>query len=203
MKKVKNMPWIAFLGADGSGKSTTIDHLTDFLNDQRIEVSYHHWRPVISDNKQAGSPVYDPHAKPRRGAPVSTARLFILLGVWWVSYVRDLSPLRKRGKFIIFDRFYADLLVDPQRYRYGGSRLLASCLFRLMPKPSLVMLLDAEAEVLYHRKPEVELHKLKQIVADYRKYIASIAHGVLINSDQNVERVISDVVREVESVLSE
>ena len=70
-----------------------------------------------------------------------------------------------------------------------------------MPKPSLVILLDAEAEVLYHRKPEVELHKLKQIVADYRKYIASIPHGVLINSNQNVDKVISDVVRKVESVL--
>jgi len=75
-------------------------------------------------------------------------------------------------------------------------------LFKGMPKPDLIILLDAEAEVLYARKPEVEMEELKKIVSRYRLFIKNEKRGLLVNSDQEVQKVIADAVRAVEGVLS-
>ena len=127
----------------------------------------------------------------------------VLLVIWRLSFWGDIGKQRKQGKLVLFDRFYADLLNDPIRYRYGGSRVFASIVFKWMPKPDLIILLDAEAEVLYARKPEVEMGELKKIVSRYRDYIDNEKRGKLINSDQEVKKVIADAVVAIEQVLPE
>ena len=189
------------MGADGSGKSTVIDGVTEYLDSEGITVNYQHWRPVIGDKKENSAPVSDPHSRPARGVVASWLRVVALTTVWWRSYFKHLVKLRKKGTLIIFDRFYADLLVDPRRYRYGGGKSFAAFFFHFMPKPDLVILLDAEAEVLFARKPEVALEPLREIVSGYRKYINDANNGVLINSDQTVNQVMSDVLKEVNRLI--
>jgi thymidylate kinase len=202
MSRKNNMPWVAVLGADGSGKSTVIDGLIAHLASQKIDVVYQHWRPVLGGKDESDNgPVVDPHAQTPRGIVASMLKVAVLLAIWRLSFWGDLGKQRREGKLILFDRFYADLLNDPIRYRYGGSRIFASILFKCMPKPDLVILLDAEAEVLYARKPEVEMGELKKIVSRYRQYIKNEKRGLLINADQDVHQVIADAIKAVEQVL--
>ena len=199
-----NMPWVAVLGADGSGKSTVIDGLIEHLASKKIDVVYQHWRPVLGGKDESDNgPVVDPHAQTPRGMVASMLKVGVLLVIWRLSFWGDIGKQRKQGKLVLFDRFYADLLNDPIRYRYGGSRVFASIVFKWMPKPDLIILLDAEAEVLYARKPEVEMGELKKIVSRYRDYIDNEKRGKLINSDQEVKKVIADAVVAIEQVLPE
>jgi len=198
------MPWVAVLGADGSGKSTVIDGLIEHLASKKIDVVYQHWRPVLGGKDESDNgPVVDPHAQTPRGMVASMLKVGVLLVIWRLSFWGDIGKQRKQGKLVLFDRFYADLLNDPIRYRYGGSRVFASIVFKWMPKPDLIILLDAEAEVLYARKPEVEMGELKKIVSRYRDYIDNEKRGKLINSDQEVKKVIADAVVAIEQVLPE
>ena len=198
------MPWVAVLGADGSGKSTVIDGLIEHLASKKIDVVNQHWRPVLGGKDESDNgPVVDPHAQTPRGMVASMLKVGVLLVIWRLSFWGDIGKQRKQGKLVLFDRFYADLLNDPIRYRYGGSRVFASIVFKWMPKPDLIILLDAEAEVLYARKPEVEMGELKKIVSLYRDYIDNEKRGKLINSDQEVKKVIADAVVAIEQVLPE
>lgn len=204
MSGKNNMPWVAVLGADGSGKSTVIDGLIEHLASKKIDVVYQHWRPVLGGKDESDNgPVVDPHAQTPRGMVASMLKVGVLLVIWRLSFWGDIGKQRKQGKLVLFDRFYADLLNDPIRYRYGGSRVFASIVFKWMPKPDLIILLDAEAEVLYARKPEVEMGELKKIVSRYRDYIDNEKRGKLINSDQEVKKVIADAVVAIEQVLPE
>lgn len=163
---------------------------------------YQHWRPVLDQNaKNNTTTVEDPHAQPSRSAVSSWARICILVSIWRLSFWGHLKKVRAAGKLIIFDRFYGDLLVDPKRYRYGGGRWFSSCAFKLMPKPNLVILLNARAEVLYARKPEVEIEELKRIVARYQKYVSSLKNGLVIDAEQSVEDVVKDVQSAVQNIL--
>ena len=204
MSGKNNMPWVAVLGADGSGKSTVIDGLIEHLASKKIDVVNQHWRPVLGGKDESDNgPVVDPHAQTPRGMVASMLKVGVLLVIWRLSFWGDIGKQRKQGKLVLFDRFYADLLNDPIRYRYGGSRVFASIVFKWMPKPDLIILLDAEAEVLYARKPEVEMGELKKIVSLYRDYIDNEKRGKLINSDQEVKKVIADAVVAIEQALPE
>jgi thymidylate kinase len=192
------MPWIVILGADGAGKSTVISKVVAYLGERNIQVNYQHWRPTIQKKQVTeGQVVTDPHALPPRGCVASWARVIILLVIWWYSFLHDIKISRKIGELVIFDRFYGDLLVDPRRYRYGGGAWYARMIFKMMPQPDLVILLAADAEVLYQRKPEVELGELHKIVARYRAYTDKHCKGRIINAEQTVDLVVADVLSEL------
>ena len=48
-----------------------------------------------------------------------------------------------RTRLVIFDRYIYDLLVDSKRVRYGGPAWMLRLLARIVPRPELVILLDA------------------------------------------------------------
>ena len=202
MSKYSKTPWIVILGADGAGKSTVIDGLFSNLAEQNVEVLYQHWRPTL--NRKAtgeGCTVEDPHALPPRGICGSWTRIIALLVVWKLSFLGELRRSRKQGKFVIFDRYYGDLIIDPRRYRYGGGEIFAKLVFKLMPQPDLVILLDGSAEVFYQRKPEVELNVLKSIVEKYRNYVTDLELGTIIDAELPVAEVVEQVTSEVNNLL--
>ena len=49
----------------------------------------------------------------------------------WVGYIFKVRPALGRSNFVIFDRYFHDVLVDPRRYRYGGPSWYAKFLARM------------------------------------------------------------------------
>lgn len=198
MKKI----WIAMLGADGAGKSTVIDGVTEQLENEGLEIEYQHWKPSkYSDLKPGGaSAVEDPHNQKPRGVLMSRLKAVCLVGIWRWRFFRNIGDSMKQGKLVLFDRFYGDMLVDSKRYRYHGGRSFAKYVFRFMPKPNAVIYLDADTEVLLSRKQEVEERALENIVRGYRVYANETSYAHTVDASQPAEKVISDVLTIIKSI---
>ena len=161
---------VAFLGLDGSGKSTLIERVVETLQKHDVEAQSKHLHPgllpalsTLTFRQQESGPVTDPHAKEPSGRVISLIRflyywLDYALGYWLMIFPQLLT---RRCAFL-FDRYFYDYLVDPRRCRVRLPTRLVEFFALLTPSPHLVIVLEAEAEVLYRRKPELPLEELKR-----------------------------------------
>lgn len=190
---------IAFLGADGAGKSTLIRRVTEELGESFRQVRYCHLRPGVlpARNGTGGAPVVDPHGRPLRGAAASVAKLLH----FWADYVIGgfvwLYPLRVRSTLVIFDRYYHDLLADPRRYRYGASLKLARWLGLAVPQPDLCFVLDVPAEVLQARKQEVPFAESRRQREAYIETAACLRGARVIDASRPIDEVVARTLEEV------
>lgn len=196
------MPFMAFLGPDGSGKSTVLEEVTAKLTARRISAHTLHWRPdILKPGAQPeGGIVEDPHGKPARGLVSSILKLCLLLADWNIGYWGEIRHKQAKSKIAISDRYFDDLLVDPVRYRYGAPLWLAKLLFRFAPQPDLVFVLHADANVIYARKQEVTFDELERQIERYRGVKEMKPEAVyLIDVDRPVEVIGEEVIVVIEN----
>jgi thymidylate kinase len=191
------MPFIAFLGCDGSGKSAVIRGVAERLTADGHPVALGHWRPKPFGSSQGPSPAADdPHGQAPRGLVTSVLKLGWLWLNWWVAWFQHLRRASRDG-YLLFDRYHADLLVDPQRYRYGGPMFLARLASRCMPQPDLVIYLDAEPEILLSRKQEVASNELIQARRSYLQFATKTTSAVIVDASMSLDEVESRVQMEI------
>lgn len=185
------MPFIAFLGCDGSGKSAVIHGVTERLRKQGHSVTLGHWRPKpFARITSSPSAADDPHGRPPRGAVSSILKLVWLWLNWWVAWLRFLRRDAAAG-YVIFDRYHGDLIADPRRYRYGGPMPLARLASRLMPRPDIVIFLDAPASVLFARKQELDEESLGTLRKSYLDFIRDRRGFHRLDAGEALETVIN------------
>jgi len=110
-----------------------------------------------------------------------------------VGYFLTVWPLMVRNGFIIFDRYYYDLLLDPRRYRYGAPMWLARFVSYLVPKPDLIIILDAPVNIIHARKQEVTEEQTECQRLSYREFAELEENCKVVSADQPIEKVVSDV----------
>lgn len=195
------LPWVAFLGLDGAGKSTVIAALLDRLQTDywMRGVNVGHWSPGVLRRTGNGSsgPVIDPHGKPPRGAVVSMLKVGYLVADWWLGYWGSLVRRRRDWCPLLFDRYFTDMLVDRKRYRYGGPQWLASLASRLIPKPDLIVYLDLTAEEAHLRKPEIPVEEGRRLRDAYLSLVDKDSRVVSVDAARPLDRVLEDVEREI------
>ena len=204
---------VAFLGPDGSGKSTVMsrverDLAPAFLGSTKL----YHKRPLASAFRWTkrhrtqprpgvpapgdGATPHAQHARPPRGLVVSLAKL----GFWWIDYtvlgyLGDVLPRLMRSTLLMFDRYYDDLLVYPKNYRYGGPLWLARFVGRFVPRPHLVILLDAPPEVIQARKREVPFEETARQRETYLKTVGGLSNGHVIDASKPLDEVVAEAER--------
>jgi thymidylate kinase len=187
------MPFIAFLGCDGSGKSAVLDRLTERLQTEGWSVVRGHWRPVATPTLRAESNgAENPHGRPPRGPVASFLKLGWLWINWWMGWLGSLRHASRSG-VVLFDRYHADLLVDPMRYRYGGPMWLAGVASRLMPQPDLVFYLDADPGVLLSRKQEVSRETLEKSRNAYLRLAAGNGRFRVVDASKPLLEVVDEI----------
>lgn len=181
----------AFLGPDGSGKSTVIERVAARLRPAFRRVETIHLRPRLGARNQSTTPVTAPHEQPARRGLGSIAKPFYFLADYCVGYLFKLRPLLVRSTLLIFDRYYHDLLVDPKRYRYGASLRLARWVGHFIPKPDLWLVLDAPVDIIQARKSEVtRAESIRQREA-YLQLAAHFDDAVIVDTSQSRDAAVA------------
>lgn len=188
---------VAVMGPDGAGKSTVIQRIIEDLAPAFRRTHYQHLRPNLAGKSRSEKPVTDPHGVPPRGLMGSLAKLGYFLADYLIGYWLKIRPMLVRSTLVVFDRYYHDILIDARRYRYGAPAWLARWVSRLVPKPDLWLILDAPAEVLQARKPEVSFEESARQGEAYRGLARELDHAVLIDASLPVEAVLAQTHRAV------
>jgi thymidylate kinase len=182
--------FVVILGPDGVGKSTLIEHLVQTVGPAFRRHKIFHWRPMLLWRRKASDPT-KPHSRPPHASWLSVATLFAHLLDFWLGYFLVIRPLLARSGLVIFDRYFHDLLADPKRYRFGGPLWLVRFLSWLVPKPDLLLILDATMQVVLSRKQEVAP---KEVLSQRRMYLqlARFPHCRVIDGTAPLARVVAD-----------
>lgn len=195
--------FIAFLGPDGVGKTTTVDRVMARLKPIFGEQHLFHWRPQVIKPRtkedevaaENGWTSMNRHGDPPRGAMLSLMRLGGVYADYVVGQRRLIRPALDRGELVVFDRYYHDILVDSKRYRYGGPQWLLPAMKMLLPQRKVFfVVLDADEKVIMSRKQEVSLEELR---SQRRKYVALARslHCLHVRTDFGLEQTLTEVLR--------
>jgi thymidylate kinase len=194
--------FISFLGCDGSGKSAVLRGLKGRLLADGSRVISGHWRPraFVKESTEEGWIIADnPHGEAPRGYLSSILKLGWLGLNWWLGWLRIQGKIGKNG-YVLFDRYHADLLIDPRRYRYGGPMALARIASCLMPQPKIVFYLDADPSVLLSRKQEVSREALIESRRNYLQLCKTHPRFIVIDTNRSINEVIHDIYQEVQKL---
>lgn len=184
---------VAILGPDGAGKSTVIAAIADRAQKEGRQVKQFHLSPRLFRRRENWNPTTEPHNQRPRSLLGSTAKLAYWMIDYCVGYVFKVVPARIRDTLVLFDRYFMDIFVDPKRYRYAGPAWLPRALWSFIPKPDIVILLDAPAEVLHQRKQEVPLVETRRQVQAYRELVGSMPNGYIVDASQPLDDVVASV----------
>src|SRR5215217_3315128 len=145
---------------------------------------------------QPPSEPHDPHALPPRKLLVSLAKLGFTWGNYTLAgYVADIYPRLVRSTLVLLDRCYHDVLVDPRRYRYGGPAWVARAVGWFIPRPQLVILLDAPPDVLYSRKRELPFEEIARQREAYLELTRKLSNGYVVDASKPLDEVVFRVER--------
>jgi thymidylate kinase len=138
----------------------------------------------------------------RRSALRSSARMAVWMTEEWFRQLLALGQ-GLRGRIVVFDRhFFLDYYhadVDSAGRRGPAQRLHGWMLRRMYPRPDLVIMLDAPAEVLHARKPEATVAWLERRRQQYLELAPLVPQFVVIDVDRPLDAAVSEVVTAIES----
>jgi len=189
--------WLTFLGPDGCGKSSVIQGVMNLIDHDLFSgVEVIHLRPHVGQSinrSNAKSVVENPHEQKKRNKIISVFKIIYFLFDYTLGYFIKVRPLLQDNKLVIFDRYYYDLQVDPLRYRYGGPMWFSQFIGHFIPKPDLVIVLNASAETIQSRKKEVPFEETERQTYEYQGLSETMDNVIIVNAEQTIERVVRDV----------
>ncbi len=203
---------IALIGGDGAGKSTIAHALVERLpfpasylymglNPQSSNVALPTTRLVHAARRRqhpesANADHVSLHSlrkKPDRGRVWRAARLINRIAE--ESNRHLISRRRQRaGEVVISDRhFLFDYWSTNTKRRRLSDRLHMLFLTRILPRPDLVIWLDAPSEVLYARKPEVATEYLDERRRAFRSAGHEVPRFVHVDAARDLDTVYAEV----------
>ena len=185
--------WIAILGPDGSGKSTVAETVRERIKPAFRRTAQFHFLPRLLRRKAAGHIVTDPHGQAPRSSVASLAKVAYWLADSVAGYAFVIRPALVRSTLVVFDRCVLDAVVDPKRYRYNGPSWLVRLLWKTIPKPDVVILLDAPVEILHQRKQEVTWEESERQRAAYRALVERMPNGHIVDASRPLPEVVADI----------
>jgi thymidylate kinase len=205
-----NKKFVSFSGVDGAGKSTQIQALRTWLEEQGLRVAtIAFWdqvatltgmregagHKIFKGEKGVGSP-----EKPvnRQDKNIQTwPMLCVRLGLYALDAISTRKQVRKAlesdADFIIFDRYIYDQFAN-LRLRNRFVRAYVRWLMTIVPRPDISYILDADPVQARTRKPE---YPLDFIYINRRAYLdlADMIGGMTVIPAGQVQQMRAEVLR--------
>ena len=181
---------VVFLGPDGVGKSTVIEAVRRRVAPAFLRMTYQTFAPSLLGARQART---SPHALPPRSWPASLLKACWWLACYTIGYFISVYPTLVRGGLVINHRYLPDAIVDPRRYRYGGPMALLRAIWAVAPKPDLVIVLDAPADIIHARKRETTLEETMRQREAYLAMALTLPNARIVDASCTPAQTIDEV----------
>jgi thymidylate kinase len=209
--------FVSFSGVDGAGKSTQIHALASYFRHQGLRIQIvpfwdriaclTHLREnaghrIFKGEKGVGSPGAPVNRRDKnvRSWPMSCVRLALYLLDAFATRRVVREALRSGADFIIFDRYIYDELAN-LNLRNSLMRVYARLIMRIVPRPAVSYLLDADPLQARARKPE---YPLEFIYLNRRAYhdLSQLLGGITVVPPMPIDDVQREVLHHALGALS-
>jgi hypothetical protein len=222
------MTTVALIGPDGAGKSSIIRRVTERLpvpvrsiymgvNLESSRLMLPTTRLALEAKRRRGGRPDMVGASLGGGRPTKPGRRGILRearsGLRLANWIAEewfrqgvAWAHQRRGRVVLFDRhffcdYYANDVAGHRPGRPWTSRVHGAMLERLYPRPDLVIMLDAPAEVLFARKGEGTVESLERMRRDLLELAPHVRRFVTVDATQDLETVTNDVIEAIMAVV--
>lgn len=210
-------PHVVVLGTDGSGKSTTVKELQKIFENSKFKLYYEYGGRYsfvclrfmnIFIKRMIDKKIHESYNKSEKSelsekdnneVIINYKSKLIGLGSPFVYYIEYLLrtlclyPKRLKYSMVLSDRWFYDLITSP-----NASNKIVSFLIKLFPKPSLLIYLYNDVDVLRKRRPEHPKEDLERQLSRFEK-IEDIFD--LRIKAENKEKVINEVIGKIIDII--
>lgn len=193
--------FVVILGPDGSGKSTVSGLVVSQLERAFRKTWRFHWRPNLLPKLRRGAASTPDRAEMEEGPPekskysggISHLRFLyywidFVCGYWLVIYLR-----KAQTTLIVGERYFPDVLVNPQRYGFTVPKWLMRLASKLVPSPDLTVLLKNDPHVIYARKPELATDAISKQLSEYEKELPFWGNVAVISTESSAVDVATQI----------
>ena len=177
--KTNSVKIITFSGVDGAGKTTILREFTDLLqskyNQEVIELRHRpSVLPILSaikhGKKEAEKKTME--VLPRTGSNKSKLSSYIRFFYYLTDYVFGqwiiYFKYTRKGKTIIYDRYYFDFINDARRTNINLDSGFVKFFYKFVFKSEMNIFLYASPEVILSRKQEMDAESIVELTEKYK-----------------------------------
>jgi thymidylate kinase len=188
---------IAFIGPDGSGKTTYVKKLQNHLINQGYKVkirypfNYFLLRKFIDFFKKKNNIKHN---------KIESKNSNFFLKFWPIlvivdNYLDYICNLKFYSGIVICERYYYDLATSYSEFGYTFSWLYDIYL-KLIPKPDKCIVLNAKPEILQNRETGTGKHNKKFFISQFKRYtyIANKFNFNKIDSQQHINHCFNKII---------
>ena len=187
-------------GPDGTGKSTLCDALIHGLLRDRRVLRVHHRFGVLPARGGDQAAVTEPHRDEPYPAPLAAIKALALFADFWLGWLLRARPFVRRGGWVLLERGWWDLAVDPRRYRLRPGGRLVRVLGRLLPQSDVLLVLEGPPAALRARKQELPEAELERQVRAWHDVVPAGVRRVHLDTSASLDEVLRRAEAEVLAV---
>lgn len=195
-------PYIAIIGPDGSGKTSTLDAVAGMLRKHDISFArvagsrFHfqvlplNWVFEKAEKRRFGKEeIVSNHARKYPSSLLQMVLPFLYSIEYLLRHLLIIHPLKKRNQVVISDRSFIDVVVSP-----NTNTTIAKTLYRALPKPDATIYLFNTADVLAKRKPEHPRYDLEAQLRTYNSLTNFFTRKIKTTDKKNVREEVFSLV---------
>lgn len=210
--------FVVIIGPDGSGKTTVADAIekeclaAHSMMTTRIHGGFN-ILPRLKILRKAFAALLRKEMRPdpdytikHSGAivkPHNLLRSFVYLTYYYWDYLLGHFYVRKQiklGRLILADRYFYDYFYQRGNMNLPHGFLKVLCNF--IPKPDILIFLNADAQAIYHRKNELTTDEIERQQKIITKIISWLPNSITVESNQHLSFTMSKIIEIISQKLN-
>lgn len=192
---------VGVVGPDGAGKTTLCRGLVERVLDGAPVMVLANRRGArgigVLPHRAPRGDTRDPHRHRPYGPVVSAAKAAYLAFDHLLAWALQVRPFIRRGGWVVIERGWWDVAVDPARYRLVATPRLVSALGRLVPAATVVLVLDGPAEAIRARKPQLPPEEIERQRRAWRRTLPARQRRAFLDATRPGEEVLAAAARAI------